>query len=92
MSSFHCSSFCCSFIYFSHCAAAEEEDIGEEVSSFPFTFPYPFPFTSKDTMSLLEVVLSLISSDLAFSLLRLYASIRALLSSKGFITSINLGE
>jgi hypothetical protein len=42
-------------MYFSHCAAAEEEDIGEEVSSsfFPFTFPSPFPFTSNDTMSVL---------------------------------------
>ena len=45
-----------------------------------------------EVMKPFEDSLSLISSDLTFSLLRLYASIRALLSSKGFITSINLGE
>ena len=65
-------------------AIGEKEDIGEEVSSFPFP--------SKDTMSLLEVVLLLISSVLVFPLLRLYVSNCAILSSKRFITLINLGE
>ena len=79
-----------SFTYFSHCgtavtASAEEEDIGEEVSSFPF--PSPSPFTSKDTMSLFSVLTLLISNHFSFFLLRLYASILVRLSLNGFITS-----